>query len=102
MEFEDSWEFLDTLTIHRLGADSAAPTIPSYDELIHHWAFSESPGSQVWAVARKCKGMSGRTLRRLPGLALAMYTYSDSCTFTEAMAALNVVVEQELKGSVGL
>ena len=36
----------------------------------------QSPGRRVWAIAEQCQGLSGRTLRRLPILALAMYTLS--------------------------
>lgn len=51
-----------------------APEIPSYSEMLVRWVNSpQSPGRRVWALAQKCEGFSGRTLRRLPILGLAMY-----------------------------
>lgn len=41
------------------------------------------------------KGLSGRTLRRLPALALALYTESDPCSMDEALYALSRAVDDE-------
>ena len=41
------------------------------------------------------KNLSGRTLRRLPTLALAMYTRRDPCSIEEAFAALSKAVQEE-------
>ncbi|EME80275.1 uncharacterized protein MYCFIDRAFT_31276 [Pseudocercospora fijiensis CIRAD86] len=43
-----------------------------------------------------CEGLSGRTLRRLPILGLAMYTWGGNCSIDEAVSALEASVEQEL------
>lgn len=56
----------------------------------------ESPGSKVWALAQRCVGFSGRALRRLPVLGLAMYTWGGACALSEAVAALEAAVVQEL------
>ena len=56
----------------------------------------DSPSSRVWALARKCEGFSGRTLRRLPILGLAMYTGVGNCSINEAVAALEAAVNQEV------
>lgn len=55
-----------------------------------------SPGSRVWLLAQKCNGFSGRTLRRLPILGLAMYTGVGNCSLDDAVSALEAAVEQEL------
>jgi hypothetical protein len=41
------------------------------------------------------KGLSGRTLRRLPLLSLAMHTFNDVCTIDEALTALSLAVSEE-------
>lgn len=42
-------------------------------------------------------GFSGRTLRRLPILGLAMYTWGGECSLHDAISALESAVEQELE-----
>jgi len=59
----------------------------------------ESPG-RVWVIAQKCRGFSGRTLRRLPILGLAMYTWGGTCSLDDAVTALGAAVEQELQAVV--
>jgi hypothetical protein len=56
----------------------------------------QSPAERVWALAQKCEGFSGRTLRRLPILGLAMYTWGGDCSLRTAVSALEKAVEQEL------
>ena len=56
----------------------------------------QSPGCRVWALSEKCKGLSGRTLRRLPILGLAMYTWGGKLTLDDAVEALEKAVEQEM------
>lgn len=56
----------------------------------------DSPGSKTWALAQRCVGLSGRSLRRLPVLGLAKYTWGGACSLSEAVAALTAAVEQEL------
>lgn len=53
--------------------DITAPEVPTYSEMLVRWVNQpQSPGRRVWALAQKCEGFSGRTLRRLPILGLAM------------------------------
>lgn len=74
------------------------PTIPSYLELkMLHLNQPQCPGVRVWALAEKCVSLSGRTLRRLPILALAMYTWGGDCSLYDAISALESAVEQELE-----
>ena len=82
---------------------TSAPEVPTFSkmqvELIDQ---PHSPGYRVWAVAQKCHGLSGRTLRRLPILGLAMYTWGgESITLDEAVSALEAAVDQELQAGKG-
>ncbi|KAK4986386.1 hypothetical protein LTR50_005364 [Elasticomyces elasticus] len=80
----DSWELLD------------AVSIPSYAEMnVHLFNQPLAPARRLWQIAQKCDGLSGRTLRRLPFLALAMHTFGDVCSLHEALSALAAAVEQE-------
>ncbi|KAK1823139.1 hypothetical protein LTR12_002442 [Friedmanniomyces endolithicus] len=81
---------------------SSTPDLPTLSHVQIHLmdpSQSHTPGHRVWALAsQKCAGFSGRTLRRLPILGLAMYTWGgESVTLDEAVAALEAAVEQELK-----
>ncbi|KAK5134309.1 hypothetical protein LTR08_006738 [Meristemomyces frigidus] len=74
----------------------AAPEVPTFSEMkIRFTDLPSSPG-RVWALAQKCEGLSGRTLRRLPILGLAMYTWGGECSLDDAVSALEAAVEQEL------
>ncbi|KAK4541584.1 hypothetical protein LTR36_007881 [Oleoguttula mirabilis] len=75
----------------------SAPEIPTYSEMLVRWVNQpQSPGRRVWALAQKCEGFSGRTLRRLPILGLAMYTWGGDCSLDDAITALEAAVNQEL------
>lgn len=51
----------------------SAPEIPMFSEMQVRWANQpQSPGRRVWALAQKCEGLSGRTLRRLPIVRMSM------------------------------
>ena len=76
----------------------STPSIPTFSEMKVRLATQlTSPGARVWALAQKCEGFSGRTLRRLPILGLAMYTGEGSCSLSDAVSALEAAVDQELK-----
>ncbi|SMY25949.1 unnamed protein product [Zymoseptoria tritici ST99CH_1A5] len=73
-------------------------TVPTFEDMTFLDADSpDSPGRLVWALAQKCEGFSGRTLRRLPILGLAMHTWGGDCSLIDAIAALAAAIEQELK-----
>ena len=67
----------------------------SYDK------YPSSSGSRVWNIAQKCVGFSGRTLRRLPILGLAMYTWGGNCSLDDALSALEAAVNEELIAGKG-
>lgn len=74
-----------------------AKFFPSLTEVnVHLWNQPEAPGSKLWAIAQKCQGLSGRTLRRLPFLSLAMYTYREECSVSEGLEALQLAVAEEM------
>ncbi|KAK8216827.1 hypothetical protein M8818_001790 [Zalaria obscura] len=84
---ESSWELI------------GESTIPSYAEMsVRLWDQPRAPGRRVWSIAQKCEGVSGRTLRRLPFLALAMYMWVDVCSLPDAITALEAALVQELRG----
>ena len=73
------------------------PTIPSFSEMQLKFAnHASSPACRVWDLALKCQGFSGRTLRRLPILGLAMYTWGGNCSLQDAVSALEAAIDQEL------
>ena len=73
------------------------PEVPTFSEMkIRLIDQPCSPGRRVWALAQKSEGLSGRTLRRLPILGLAMYTWGGDCSLDDAVSALEAAVEQEL------
>lgn len=57
-----------------------------------------STGQRIWQLAQKCQGLSlsGRTLRRLPVLGLAMYTWGGEVGMHEAVGALEKAVAEEV------
>ena len=81
---------------------------PTYDEvsdiptlaaaLMSQCQDASSPGQRIWLLAQKCQGLhlSGRTLRRLPVLGLAMYTWGGEIRLEEAVGALERAVEEEV------
>jgi hypothetical protein len=59
---------------------------------------ASSPAQRIWLLAQKCQGLhfSGRTLRRLPVLSLAMYTWGGDVGIEDALGALERAVEEEV------
>lgn len=76
--------------------DRIIPTLPT--TLMTQYQDSSSPGQRVWALAQKCQDLhfSGRTLRRLPVLGLAMYTWGGHVGMGEAIGALEKAVAEEI------
>ncbi|EMC91359.1 hypothetical protein BAUCODRAFT_325315 [Baudoinia panamericana UAMH 10762] len=82
---------------HEPSVPVPAPELPTFSELqLNFMDRPQSPAYRVWIVARNSQGFSGRTLRRLPILGLAMYTWGGSITVDDAISALEAAVEQEL------
>ncbi|QDS72830.1 hypothetical protein FKW77_006888 [Venturia effusa] len=74
-----------------------ASFFPSLLEVnVHLWDQPQAPGRKLWDIAQKCGALSGRTLRRLPFLSLAMYTYREECSVNEGLEALRLAVNEEL------
>lgn len=74
-----------------------ASFFPSLLEVnVHLWDQPEALGRKLWDIAQKCGGLSGRTLRRLPFLSLAMYTYREECSVSEGLEALQLAVTEEI------
>lgn len=78
--------------------DLTVPTIP--DREVTNMALDKQrdlPGWRVLELSKKCEGFSGRTLRRLPILGLAMYTWGGNCSLSDAVSALEAAIDEELK-----
>lgn len=58
-----------------------------------------SPCRRLWTLSNRAAGFSGRTLRRLPILGLAMYTWGGNCSLDDSVTALESAVDQELKAT---
>ncbi|KAF2842689.1 AAA-domain-containing protein [Patellaria atrata CBS 101060] len=83
------WELVDT------------PSIPTHTEMnVQYWNRPDSVPRKLWTICERCEGLSGRTLRRLPFLALALHTNDDHCNIQEALTALSISVGEELHGSI--
>jgi hypothetical protein len=72
------------------------PTLPA--TLMAQQQDATSPGQRIWRLAQKCQGFnfSGRTLRRLPVLGLAMYTWGGHIGMDEGIEALEKAVDEEV------
>ena len=72
------------------------PTLPA--TLMAQQQDAASPGQRIWLLAQKCQGFnfSGRKLRRLPVLGLAMYTWGGHIGMDEAIEALEKAVDEEV------
>jgi hypothetical protein len=46
-------------------------------------------------VADPEQGLSGRALRRLPFSAIAQFTYTETCSISDALTALEMVIDEE-------
>ncbi|KAI5308086.1 hypothetical protein KEM55_006618, partial [Ascosphaera atra] len=67
------------------------------DMLLWYQIFPESVPKKLADIARKSEGLSGRTLRRLPALALVLYTSRTVCSIGQALEALEKAVEEECR-----
>jgi hypothetical protein len=61
----------------------------------HH----DTPERLLYLVARLCRGMSGRGLRKLPVKAHAYYLQRPSSTLVDFLSALRATVVSELASS---
>ncbi|MCJ1364287.1 T-complex protein 1 subunit beta [Acarospora aff. strigata] len=81
---QSQWQIVDTI---------ALPQYP--DLLLDYWLHPASAPKRLWSIAERSVGLSARTLRRLPALALALYTDRDPCSMDEALTALSQAVDDE-------
>ncbi|OJD32733.1 pachytene checkpoint component pch2 [Diplodia corticola] len=58
-------------------------------------AAEDSPAFRLWLLAKKCVGLSGRSLRGLPMKALGLYTYAERPSVSEMLDALQLAVDKE-------
>jgi hypothetical protein len=69
------------------------PFILAFNQMfVHDWGNQSSHSFQLWNIAQAAEGLSGRSLRKLPFIALALHTYGEPCTIDEGLAALSTSV----------
>lgn len=66
--------------------------IPDHKKLLMFNEYPDCAACKVMHLAKRCKGFSGRTLRKLPLLAISMHTWGDSCPMDDALVALDKAV----------
>lgn len=71
--------------------------LPGWSEMqLSYQIFPDSAPRRLADVAQASQGLSGRALRRLPALALVMYTDAVCCDIGQAVNALGRAVEHEI------
>ncbi|GME32733.1 pachytene checkpoint component pch2 [Neofusicoccum parvum] len=87
----NSWKELDECSVMM-----EDPTLfPSFAFLDGLMAAESSLAMKLWNFSKRCHGMSGRSLRRLPSKAVGLYTYSDHPSISEALQALQMTLDNE-------
>ncbi|KAL9126516.1 MAG: hypothetical protein Q9217_004440 [Psora testacea] len=72
-------------------------TLPHFLELpFQRYSASDCEAQQLWQLAQRCEGLSGRTLRDLPEDSLSLHTTRDPLPISEALTALSAGVEEHL------
>jgi len=66
-------------------------------EIFRHALPQDNPSALLYAIAAKCNGMSGRSLRKLPFLAHAFYIQSERTSLDTYLRALDQAVDRELE-----
>jgi DNA polymerase III delta prime subunit len=60
-----------------------------------------SSAKRLLSIAERCAGLSGRALRRLPYLGLALYGYGDTHSISDALSLLDAAVEKRKREDIG-
>ncbi|KAF2474666.1 AAA-domain-containing protein, partial [Lindgomyces ingoldianus] len=68
---------------------------------LHPFHRSKSAARELLRIARGAQGLSGRTLRRLPMLAMAEFTTEEPCELAELLVGLARAVKEEHKTKFG-
>ncbi|KAH0536345.1 hypothetical protein FGG08_006771 [Glutinoglossum americanum] len=72
------------------------PQVPNHELATLDRCNSNAAGTKLLAIAERCKGISGRKLRRLPVLAHSCYIQHERCSIHEFLSALAQAVEDEV------
>ena len=76
-----------------LPKNAYAPELPSIFKVnVELWDQPQLQGPKLQKISEMAVGLSGRSLRRLPTIAMALHTYGDRCTVDEALEALSLEV----------
>lgn len=88
---DNSWKELDECSV-MMEDPNLFPSFAFLDGLM---AAESSLAMKLWNFSKRCHGMSGRSLRRLPSKAVGLYTYSDHPSISEALQALQMTLDNE-------
>jgi len=90
MEADSANPFNDAPRSRHVSASIELPSI--FKVNVELWDQPQLQGTRLQKIAEMASGLSGRTLRKLPTMALALHTYGDCCTVDEALEALSLEV----------
>ncbi|KAF2797668.1 AAA-domain-containing protein [Melanomma pulvis-pyrius CBS 109.77] len=78
------------------GAPETPTFIPEFEWVITHLSNRHSTAPwELQEIARLAEGLSGRTLRGLPMLAMTKYTMDEPCDLRDLLAALRKAIKEE-------
>ena len=78
-------------------SEGLAEILAPYESYLLQFSHLEDhPARSLWKIAEKCEELSGRSLHRLPALALALYTKNEPCELKDMMTALAQAVDEEI------
>ncbi|ORX98587.1 pachytene checkpoint protein 2 [Basidiobolus meristosporus CBS 931.73] len=77
---------------------SSAEQLMDWRGIEFYLSTGKTPGAsyKLYCVAQRCKGLSGRSLRKLPFLAHALFLQSECSDLTEYLRALELAITMEL------
>ncbi|KAE8356648.1 cytochrome C1 family-domain-containing protein [Aspergillus coremiiformis] len=76
--------------------------LPTFDEMVlNYQMFPDAVPKQVGDAASESINLSGRTIRRLPGLSLVLYSKSARCSIREAVQALRMGIIRASSSAAG-
>ena len=88
------------LTRSGLVVDTGGDTCLSFRQFQLAGMEQETAATRLWSVAAKCSGLSGRTIRKIAFLALALFSDASekgSLTLAELLVSLDMAVDRQLR-----
>ncbi|KAL1304626.1 hypothetical protein AAFC00_003591 [Neodothiora populina] len=98
-QIDSMWQVNGIGSLYSKEDAAAHGMIPDWDSVIETMDQPDHPVQMLAALAQKCKGISGRKLKKLPLLSITKYTWGDNCPLDDALAAMKRAVEMDLHES---